>query len=127
MSIRERAGAVHELLQPGRRTASSSSSISSAVVRGVRSGQKTASVERSGAGAHPEYQRVRGSLGHSPRGRRRITVSAIEYGAGSVPVSARPTFPKTLATSPNLPIAWSCQKSCWAAWSGGTPGKVVGM
>ena len=114
MSMRARAGAVQEAVQPGRRTALSSSSISSGVVRGVLSGHASDSARRRGAGAQPEYQRVRGTFGHSSRGRSRMVVSAIEYGAGSVPVSARPTLPNTVATSPNLLRAWSCQKS-WSA------------
>ncbi len=127
MSMRARAGAVQALVQPGRRTDLSSSSTSSAVVRGVLSGQRIRSIRRSGSGAQAEYHRIRASFGHSERGRRRMVVSAIEYGAGSVPVSARPTLPNTVRTSPNLLMARSCQNSCVAACSGGAPGNVVGM
>ena len=124
MSMRARAGAVQALPSSRADCADlSSSSISSAVVRGVASGQTRRSTRCSGAGAQLEYQRRRGIFGHSPRGRSRIVVSAIEYGAGSVPVSARPTLPNTVATSSNWLIAWSCQNSCRAACSGGTPGE----
>src|SRR5262249_37282518 len=101
MSIRARAGAVHALVHPGMRLASSSFAVSSAIVSGVCSGHGTPSTRFSHRGAQVEYQRDRGSNGHSDRGFRRIVVSAIEYGAGSVAVSARPTLPNTAATSGN--------------------------
>ncbi len=81
----------------------------------------------SGAGVQREYQRVRGSLGHSARGRSRMVVSAIENGAGSVAVLARPTLPSTLATSGNWLSVWSILRSCTAASPADTPGNVVGM
>ena len=118
MSMRARAGAVQALRQPGRLAALSSSSISSAVVRGVASGQTSAqhALQRRGRPARVPARGAR-IFGHSSRGRSRIVVSAIEYGAGSVAVSARPTLPNTVATSSNWLIAKSCQKSCRAACS----------
>jgi hypothetical protein len=110
MSIRPRAGAVHALVQPGSRVARSRPATSSAVVGVVSSGQIRPSTRRTGAGA-PEYQRSRRYFGHWSRGSSRIVVSAIEYGAGSVAVSARPTLPNTLATSENWRIARSWRRS----------------
>src|SRR5712692_9753295 len=127
MSIRARAGAVHALAHPGSRAARSSFSISSEVFIGVSSGQTRRSARRRNGGAHLEYQRCRGSVLHSARGRRRIVVSAIENGAGSVAVSARPTFPNTDATSVDLAKARSCRRTCAPPSSIGAPGSVVGM
>ena len=104
MSIRARAGAVQALVQPGRCVARSSFSTSSAVVSGVSSGQSLPSAQRNGAGAQPEYHRLRASFGQVDCGRRRIVDSTIENGAGSVAVSARPTLPNTPATSGSLLI-----------------------
>ncbi len=78
MSMRARAGVVQAAVHPGSRTALSSSSTSSAVVRGVRSGHTWRKIRRSGSGAQRLYQRTRPTLGHSERGRSRIVVSAIE-------------------------------------------------
>ena len=64
----------------------------------------------------------------SERGRRRIVVSTIENGAGSVAVSARPTLPNTVATSRKL--ADGSDRACGAARRrrpADTPGSVVGM
>ncbi len=101
MSIRALAGAVHALVHPGRRLASSSFATSSAIVSGVSSGHASPSAPFSQGGAQFVYQRDRLSKGHSDWGLRRMVVSTIEYGAGSVAVSARPTLPKTVATSGN--------------------------
>ncbi len=43
--------------------------------------------------------------GQSARGRNRMVVSAIESGAGSVAVSARPILPNTVAISSAFPSA----------------------
>src|SRR5512141_1548000 len=101
MSMRARAGAVQALAQPGMREARSSLSTSSAVVSCVCSGQIRPSPPLSQEGAQLEYQRTCDTLGHSARGLRRIVVSAIENGAGSVAELARPTLPNAAATSGN--------------------------
>ena len=127
MSVRARAGAVQALVQPGRRVARSSISTSSPVVGGVSSGHRRESARRTGRGAQPLYHRVRARLGHCARGSSRTVVSAIENGAGSVAVSARPTLPNTVATSLKAAMARSCLRSARSACSGDRPGSVVGM
>src|SRR5262249_26549293 len=122
-----RAGAVQVPVQPGSRVARSSLSTSSAIVSGARSGQARRRARASAGGAQPEYQRCRGYFGHWERGRSRTVVSTIEYGAGSVALSERPTLPKTLATSLNWLIARSIRRSPTAASPRGTPGNVDGM
>ena len=127
MSMRARIGAVQPPLQPGSRAARSRLSTSSARVGGVSSGQIRPSARRSGRGAQPLYQRVRASFGHCDRGSSRTVVSAIDSGAGSVAVSARPTLPNTVATAPKALMAWSCRRSSSSACSALTPAIVVGM
>src|SRR5258708_10960232 len=127
MSIRARAGAVQVPVQPGSRVALSRLSISAAIVSGAWSGQTGRRTHASAGGAQPEYQRCRGYFGHWERGRNRTVVSTIEYGAGSVAVSERPTLPKTLATSLNWLMARSILRSPTAASPSGTPGNVDGM
>jgi hypothetical protein len=77
MSMRALAGAVHALVHPGSRLASSSFATSSAVVSGVRSGQASPRTRLSHSGAQGEYHRERGTKGHSDGGFKRIVVSII--------------------------------------------------
>ena len=127
MSMRARAGAVQALFQPRSRDARSSASSSSALVAGVSSGQSRRSARFIGPGAQPEYQRRRATFGHCSRGLRRMVVSAIENGAGSVAVSARPTLPNTVDTSAKPRDAPVLPRELHRRRSGGTPGAVVGM
>src|SRR6188472_572664 len=90
MSMRARTGAVQALVQPGTFVLRSKLSTSSAVVIGSRSGQSQPSTRFAGAGAQPEYQRSRVTVGQAERALSRMVLSAIENGAGSVAVSARP-------------------------------------
>ena len=65
--------------------------------------------------------------GHSSCGFSLTIVSIMLKGAGSVAVSARPIFPKTLITSGNvLRIRSVCWRSCFALVID-MPGSVVGM
>ena len=64
---------------------------------------------------------------HWERGFSMTVVSIISTGAGSVAVSARPSLPKTRATSGN---DFSLRSICWTiqpASRDGSPGSVVGM
>jgi hypothetical protein len=54
-------------------------------------------------------------------------VSAIDSGAGSVDVSARPAFPKTRSTSGTCRNSASCVCSSALACATEMPGSVVGM
>ena len=127
MSRRPRTGAVQALVQPGSRAARSSSATSSAPSTGRCSGQISPSRRRTAGGAQAEYQRGPEIRGHSARGRSRTVVSAMVSGAGSVAVSARPIFPKTVATAGEPASAESWKRSCNGSSSSGAPGSVLGM
>ena len=104
MSIRARIGMVQALVTPGIRTFASISSINSS--HEIRSGQmrlKTRFLSHSG----DQFEYHCSLCRHSDWGFRRTVVSIMEKGAGSVEVSARPAFPKTLSTSGKLLISWS--------------------
>ena len=100
MSVRVLMGIVQVLARPGMRTTRSSSERSPSMVIPSR---------------------------HSPRGLSWIIVSIIVKGAGSVAVSARPTLPKTLATSGTVRISRSVCCSSSRALSMEMPGWVLGM
>jgi len=127
MSRRPRTGAVQALVQPGSRADLSSSATSSALFTGRSSGQIRPSTRRSAGGAQAENQRCSAVRGHPVRGRSRTVVSAMVSGAGSVAVSARPIFPKTVATAGEPASAESWKRSCSGSSSSGAPGKVLGM
>ena len=127
MSMRARTGAVQAFVQPGTRVFLSRLSISSAVVIGRLSGQTRPSARLTGRGAQLEYQRRCSTRGHSERGLSRIVVSAIDSGAGSVAVSARPILPYTASMPGCLAIRRFCVASSNGASSWLMPGAVVGM
>ena len=64
---------------------------------------------------------------HCASGFSVIVVSIIDRGAGSVAVSARPIFPKTLSTSGNALMILSVCCNNSRAFVTDRPGKVVGM
>jgi len=77
------------------------------------------------SGARAEYQRS--FARHSSGGLSTTVVSIIENGAGSVEVSARPAFPKTVTTSGNDFRIRSCVSRSFCASVTESPGRVVGM
>src|SRR6266478_10042228 len=103
MSMRFFTGMVQALDTPGRRNAWSIWRVSSA-------GESRSDEKRRHNGltqvGQPSYQEGTGL--QSSLGLRRITVSIIESGAGSVDVSARPALPNTLFTSGKLFKMRSC-------------------
>ncbi len=117
-------GIVQALVVPGSRSTRSISPTSSSQVS--FSGQSGASSVRfNHSGAHPEYQRSRER--HSLSGFKTTLVSAIENGAGSVEVSARPALPNTRSTSGIVLSSRSCTCSQRSASVTEMPGSVVGM
>src|ERR1700682_4845882 len=97
MSMRFLTGIVQALDTPGRRSAWSIWRVSSSVES--RSGEIRRQIGFIQLG-QPSYQAGTGL--HSVLGLRRMMVSIIESGAGSVAVSARPALPNTLFTSGKL-------------------------
>src|SRR5437868_11447983 len=97
MSMRFLTGMVQALDTSGRRNAWSIWRVSSA-------GESRSDEMRRHNGliqvGEPSYQEGTGL--HSSLGLRRMTVSIMESGAGSVEVSARPALPNTLFTSGKL-------------------------
>ena len=98
--MRLRIGGTQMFDNPGTRTVRSSSSTSRSIVMPGR---------------------------HWSRGLKRIVVSIISSGAGSVAVSARPTLPNTRSTSGTDLIIRSVSCRSSAALAADNPGKAVGM
>jgi hypothetical protein len=122
MSIRALIGIVHAFVTPGNCIRALISSISSSLL------MRSLQIGRSGTWRNPgspEYHRSFDR--HWSGGLRRIVVSSIENGAGSVEVSARPAFPKTRSTSGTVMRIRSMV--CISFWASVTemPGSVVGM
>ena len=114
MSMRVRMGIVHALFRPGICTTLFSASVSSSGVR-LRCAMTLPSSS------------LMSTAGHSDSGLRRIVVSIMSIGAGSVAVSARPALPKTSATSGNDLISRSVTCRISRAFVGEMPGNVVGI
>ena len=120
-------GCVKAFVHPGIWSFSFISWTRSSRVMGTNSGQTAASAGRAKAGVTPTYQRRTYFVRHSLLGLRRMTVSTMESGAGSVGVSARPILPRTLSTSGNSFRIASCFRSWFLASSMEMFGSVVGM
>ena len=114
MSMRVLMGIVQALFRPGICTVLFIASINSSGVR-----RRCAMILPSSF--------VISTAGHCASGFRRIVVSIMSIGAGSVAVSARPALPKTCSTSANDLMSRSVVCKSSRAFVGETPGNVVGM
>ena len=114
-------GMVQALEMPGSCSAASSSFLrSSSVMRSLQNGRSS---PFSHSGAQDEYQR--GASRHSLSGLRRMVVSIMVKGAGSVEVEARPALPKTRSTSGKVLRILSCTWSAFWASATDMPGWVA--
>src|SRR5690349_17563042 len=96
MSTRVLIGIVQAFVQPGNCMRAFISAVSSSQLSGCCSGQSPRSGGFSQPGAHDEYQRAWKVFRQADGGFSCTVVSTIVIGAGSVAVSARPTFPNTV-------------------------------
>ena len=127
MSIRVLTGNSQALAKEGIWTARSISSISSSQVMRRSSGQSHRNGALNAFGTHPEYHRSAFLERHSFSGFNTTVVSTMLRGAGSVEVSALPTFPKTLSTSGNSLSSLSWIWRYLVASVTEIPGRVIGM